>query len=148
MIFCTIKDMHTQGTKDNRQIENIVSTLCSSHSAVIAAWLFGSRAKDISSQTGDVDIAVLLEYSKSDSFSLLFFISELEKSIGCPVDVVILNHAGDKLSFEVRRYGRLVFDRKPVFRKKFEVKRRKTYEDFLYLHNRYVKTVLYGERNG
>jgi hypothetical protein len=49
---------------------------------------------------------------------------------------------------EVRRSGRLVFDRMPVFRKKFEIQGRKSYEDFLYLHNRYVNAVLYGSRYG
>jgi hypothetical protein len=133
---------------DIKQIENIISSHCFSHPAVMAAYIFGSAANNKAGENSDVDVAVLLDYSKSGSFSLLSFIAELEKAIGCPVDGVILNHSEDKLKFEVRRSGRLVFDRMPVFRKKFEIMGRKSYEDFLYLHNRYVNAVLYGSRYG
>ncbi len=43
--------------------------------------------------------------------------------------------------FEVRRPGKLVFERDTGFRKKFEINGRKSYEDFLYFHKRYVNHV-------
>jgi len=60
-----------------------------------------------------------------------------EKAMGCRVDVVVLNRAGEVIKYEVRRSGRLVFERSNEARKKFEIYSRKTYEDFLYLHKRY-----------
>ena len=72
----------------------------------------------------------------------------LEKQMGCKVDVVILNKANEVLKFEVRRQGVLIFERSDKYRKQFEVMSRKAYEDFLYLHEKYIKTVLYGGMNG
>jgi len=74
--------------------------------------------------------------------------TDLEKVYGSRVDVIILNHAGEMLKYEVRRSGRMVFERDSVKRKKFEISGRKRYEDFLYLHQRYAGVVLYGEENG
>ena len=70
----------------------------------------------------------------------------LEKQMGCKADVVILNKADEVLKYEVRRQGELIYERSEKYRKHFEVKGRKSYEDFLYLHNIYVNTVLYGSR--
>ncbi len=114
----------------------------------MAAYIFGSFAKNRAGKSSDIDVAVLLDETQSQSFSILSFISVLEKSLKCRVDVVVLNRAGEVLKYEVRRSGILVFERSSDIRKKFEIKGRKTYEDFLYLHNRYVRTVLYGRENG
>ncbi len=118
--------------------------MCSEQPAVAAAYIFGSVAKGSSQHPKDVDVAVLLNNSDAHSFELLPFITALEESLGCRTDVVILNRAGELLKYEVRRHGRLIFERCPEFRKQFEIQGRKMYEDFLYFHNRYVKAVLYG----
>jgi uncharacterized protein len=73
--------------------------------------------------------------------------SVLEKSVECPVDVVVLNRAGEILKYEVRRSGKLVFERSPEMRKNAEIRGRKSYEDFLHLHKRYVRKVLYGRKS-
>ena len=75
-------------------------------------------------------------------------ISDLEKAIGCRVDLVVLNRVGELLKYEVCRAGILIFERSPECRKRFEIRGRKSYEDFRYLHKRYVNRVLYGEKNG
>ncbi len=129
-------------------ISYTISSICSAHRAVLAAYVFGSVVKETNGKPSDIDIAVFLDDKHPQSFSILSFISALEKTIGCPVDVVILNHAGEVLKYEVRRSGRLVFERSSEAHKKFEIYSRKTYEDFLYLHNRYVNKVLYEEKNG
>ena len=72
----------------------------------------------------------------------------VEKALGSPVDVVVLNRAGEILKYEVRRSGKLIFERSPDMRKKVEIQGRKSYEDFLNLHKRYVRKVLYGGKNG
>ena len=96
----------------------------------------------------DIDLALLIEESRLQSFPFLEIMAELEKVSGRRVDVVLLNRAGDLLQHEVRRTGLLIFERDPIKRKGFEVIGRKQYEDFLYLHRRYTRKVLYGKRNG
>ena len=135
--------------KSIEEISRVVSSLCSENPTVVAAYIFGSVAKGGSGNPKDVDVAVLLDLKNSRSFEILPFITALEKSLGCRADVVVLNRAGELLKHEVRRHGRLVFDRSPEFRKRFDVRSRKMYEDFLYLHHRYVNAVLYGDnKNG
>ena len=94
-------------------------------------------------------MALLLNEDRSSEFSLLSFISNLERVCRRRrVDVVVLNRAGELLKYEVRRSGRVIFERDPVKRKGFEISGRKRYEDFLYLHRRYAQSVLYGEERG
>lgn len=130
--------------KELSEVSHIVSSLCSEQPSVTAAYIFGSVAKRGSQHPKDVDVAVLLNDDEAQSFELLSFIAALEELLGCRADVVVLNRAGELLKYEVRRHGRLIFERSSRARKKFEIRSRKMYEDFLYLHNRYVKAVLYG----
>jgi predicted nucleotidyltransferase len=126
----------------------IVSSICSKNRAVQAAYIFGSLAKRPGCKPADIDVAILVEDESASSFPLLSFITQLEKTLGLPADVVMLNRAGEVLKYEIRKSGKLVFERFPQVRKNFEIQGRKTYEDFLYLHQRYVKSVLYGGENG
>jgi predicted nucleotidyltransferase len=136
-----------QTIKPFSEIRQIVASACSRHPAVIAAYIFGSAAKDKTKAPKDVDVAVLLNESDSQSFPVLSFISELENALECSTDVLVLNRAGELIKYHVRRDGKLVFDRSSALRKAFEIRGRKSYEDFLYLHHKYVKKVLYGEKH-
>ncbi len=130
------------------EISDKVSALCLQEPAVDAAYIFGSRAKGSTGPERDLDVALLLNSIPGPDFSLLSFMSHLERACECRVDVVILNHAGEILKHEVRRTGRLVFERASDKRKQFEISSRKSYEDFLYLHRKYSEAVLYGRRHG
>ena len=134
--------------KDLQGIVNKISALCSQESAIDAAYLFGSATTGKTRPVSDLDVAVLLDNASLDEFRLLSFLSSLERACGCRADVVILNRAGEVLKYEVRRSGRLVFERDSKRRKQFEILGRKTYEDFLYLHRRHTGAVLYGETYG
>ena len=129
-------------------IKKKVASICEAEPAIAAAYLFGSYAQGKENQSSDLDVALLLNEPKIASFSTLDFITVLEKQLGCNADVVILNKADEVLKFEVRRKGVLIFERSGKYRTQFEVRSRKSYEDFLYLHKKYVKTVLYGGTNG
>ena len=129
-------------------IRKRVASICETEPAIAAAYLFGSYAQGKERKSSDLDVALLLNETKIDSFSTLGFITVLEKQLECKADVVILNKADEVLKFEVRRQGILIFDRSGKYRKQFEIKSRKYYEDFLYLHKKYVKTVLYGGTDG
>lgn len=123
------------------------------NSAIVAAWVFGSVASQTDGDGSDIDLAILVDETRIREFSILAAISALEKKLGRPVDVVMLNKAGPLLQHQVRRSGRLIYDSQPEQRKKFEIRGRKAWEDFLYLHRRYTDTVLYergsqGDSNG
>ena len=127
-------------------IKKRVASICKAEPAIAAAYVFGSYAQGKEKKSSDLDVALLLDVTKIGNFSRLDFITLLEKQMGCKADVVILNKADEVLKFEVRRKGILIFERSEEYRKQFEVKGRKSYEDFLYLHKKYVNTVLYGSR--
>jgi len=131
-----------------REIKDKICALCSQEAAINAAYVFGSQAKGSTGPESDLDVAFLLNEGLESDFSLLPFMANLERAYGYRVDVVILNHAGEMLKYEVRRSGRLIFERDSVKRKKFEISGRKRYEDFLHLHRRYAGAVLYGEERG
>ena len=130
------------------ELKHQVNLLCRTQDAILAAYIFGSAARKTEQNPKDIDIAVFLENDSMSSFSLPSFISKAEKKLRYPVDVVVLNRAGETLKYEVRRTGNLVFERTPGMGKKFEVSSRKSYEDFLFLHKRYVNKVLYGSTDG
>ena len=125
-------------------ISQTVASICASQPDVIAAYVFGSVALGSHGSKSDIDVAVLLDEKSLQSFSILPFVSMLEKSLGRRVDVTVLNRADELLKYEVRRTGRLVFERSSEVRKRFEISGRKTFEDFLHLHKRYVNDVIYG----
>lgn len=130
------------------EISDKISALCSQEPAIDAAYIFGSRARGSTGTERDLDVALLLKEGRGSEFSLLSFMSSLERACQCRADVVILNHAGEILKYEVRRIGRLIFERDSERRKQFEVSGRKKYDDFLSLHRKYSEAVLYGKEHG
>jgi hypothetical protein len=134
--------------RDLQKIAKKISVQCLLEPAIDAAYLFGSVALGKRKLSSDIDVAILLDNAALEKFPVLSFISSLEKSCGCRVDVVALNRAGEILKYEVRRSGRLIYERDSKRRKQFEIFSRKTYEDFLYLHRRHVGVVLYGKTHG
>ena len=133
---------------DFDRVRKAIGSVCQGEPAVLAAYVFGSFAKGVAKSGSDVDVAVLLQKDCEVAFSLLDFISVLEKKLDSKTDVVLLNHADELLKFEVRKNGKLVFVRSQDARTRFEVMGRKTFEDFMYLHRRYVNSVLYGDQDG
>ena len=134
--------------RTEKLIEANIVAICKNEPSIVAAFLFGSYARGKEKPSSDIDVALLLSEKKTVEFSTLQFAANMEKKLGNRVDVVILNSAGEVLKFQVRRDGKLIFERSSKQRKQFEVKSRKRYEDFLYLHRDYAKKVLYGGKNG
>ena len=102
------------------------------HHSAVAAYLFGSVARGTPRPGSDVDIAVL--YAGEPPASLaglpLDLEAELERLLGAPVQVVVLNRAPVDLIHRVLRDGVLLVDRDPSTRIRFEVKAR---NEFFYL---------------
>lgn len=127
--------------------KHIIAKYCKQCKDIIAVYLFGSRTGDDHTQKSDVDIAVLLK-NKMVQFDLLDFIISLERELELPVDAVILNRAGEILKYQVRLHGVLLYESDALLRKEFEVRSRKYFDDFQYIHKRYTRDVLYGDLDG
>lgn len=128
-----------------QEISDNIVALFSRDEAIIAAYIFGSHGKGSPWPGSDLDIAVLVKATSLPSFSLLSLSVSLHRVFDREVDVVLLNRAGELLKREVRRTSILVFERDAEARKRFEIMGRKSYEDFLHLHRRYARRVLYGQ---
>ena len=88
-----------------------------------AVYLFGSAAHGVLRHDSDVDVGVLLSQPppgtlEGQPFDLE---DELERALGRPVDVVVLNTAPADLRARVLRLGRLVLERDRSARIRFEV---------------------------
>ncbi len=130
---------------DTDSLRRLIRQCCDQFAGIDAAYLFGSRAGDAWDVDSDVDVALLIAEGEEQNFDLLSFIVQLERTTRLAVDAVILNRAGEELKFQIRSNGVLIYEKNSVSRKNFEMKSRKSYEDYLYLHKRYVKSVLYGD---
>lgn len=93
---------------------------------VIAAYLFGSAAKDKAASSSDIDIALLLGGRQRESFmDLRFrlyadFCRALKRN---DIDLVLLNLSGNLiLQDEIVRNGVVLYDGNPELRIEFESK--------------------------
>ncbi|MCL4474993.1 MAG: nucleotidyltransferase domain-containing protein [Nitrospirae bacterium] len=79
---------------------------------VKVAYLFGSEAKGESGPLSDIDVAVFIDkrVDKSGRFDTRLRLSnELSAIMGKRVDLVVLNDMPVQLSFEVIKYGELLY---------------------------------------
>jgi uncharacterized protein len=100
---------------------------------IAAAYLFGSVARGTAGKRSDVDVAVLYEGEPPPGFAGLGIplAGDLERRLGRPVDVVVLNRAPADLVHRVLRDGHLLVDRDRSRRIAFEVQSRNEYFDLL-----------------
>jgi len=98
---------------------------------VVAAYLYGSVARNVHRSQSDVDVALLLDDDPPDTLDglRLDLASRLGDELGRPVDVVILNRAPCDLAHRVRRDGVILIDRDRRRRVAWEVKSRNEYFD-------------------
>jgi predicted nucleotidyltransferase len=108
---------------------------------IAAAYLFGSVARGTARPDSDVDVGIL--YSEDPPRTLagmgLRLEGEIEKILGLPVQVVVLNYAPVDLSIRVLRDGKLLVDRDRPKRIRFEVRTRFEFwdlEPYLKLYRR------------
>jgi predicted nucleotidyltransferase len=109
---------------------------------IVCVYLYGSLARGQGHRKSDVDIAVL--YATEPPSTLdglgLGLGSALERHLGRPVDLVILNRAPVDLIHRVLRDGILIHDRNPAVRIRFEVQARNEYFDLLPYLRQYRRT--------
>lgn len=131
---------------DPEQLESIIEKIrkcCQSEEAIIAVYLFGSSLIPQRKPINDIDIAILVELGSEKTFPVLAFAVLLERELNRRVDLTLLNRVGEVLKYQVRKYGRLIVERDPGKRKRFEMMSRKTFEDSLFFHNKNVRKQLY-----
>ncbi len=105
---------------------------------LVAAYLFGSRARGDARASSDVDVAILLGEAPVSFESWPFELAgELEQELGLRVDVVVLNGAPSDLVHRVLRDGELLVDNDRSARIRFEVRSRNDYFDMLPIRNAY-----------
>jgi predicted nucleotidyltransferase len=97
--------------------------------AVIAAWLFGSRARGTERANSDVDIAVLLGPIPDRAEVGWEMEARLSAALHLPVQVVVVDAAPADLVRRVLRDGVRLVDRDRAARVRFEVKKRNEYFD-------------------
>lgn len=98
---------------------------------VVAAWLFGSRARSTSSATSDVDVAVLLRDDPKPGLESYRFdlAADLTEQVGASIDLVVANRISADLMHRVLRDGVVLVDRDRARRIAFEVRKRAEYLD-------------------
>lgn len=117
----------------------LVTALQQTPVPVVAAYLFGSRARDESARGSDLDVAVLLSEGGEQAVvgPLSRLTGSLERAVKVPVDLVDLRTAPPDLIHRILRDGDLVFDADPRVRVEFEVRARNEYFDVLPYLERY-----------
>jgi len=107
-------------------------------------YLFGSKAKEISTLRSDIDIAVFIEDYENQNLrqiilDLIFEFSQLFKSN--KIDLLILNEASLTLQFKVISEGKPLFQITPENRADYEEKVVKFYLDFKKFEDDYYETM-------
>lgn len=109
-----------------------IEDILASDETVIAAYLFGSHARQRAHSLSDVDVAVLLvaELDSSQRFARVLEIgSALEERLPGAVDVVDLRQAPPLLRFRIIQTGQLVVERDRTARCLFQMRSMNTYYD-------------------
>jgi len=117
-------------------------------SRVVLAYIFGSAAKKELTKLSDIDFAVVLDktISQSKYYKIrLFLLDRLGRIIkNKPLDVAILNNASPLLTQLVILQGKVIFCKNEDLRVSFQLKSLKEFDDALYLRKVYYSYL--GER--
>lgn len=120
-------------------VEALREILAKAPANVAAAYVFGSVARGTASASSDVDLALLLRTRPASTLEgrMLDYEAALERTLGRPVQVVLLNDAPVDLAYRVMRDGRVLLERDRPARLRFEVRTRNLYFDLLPILTQY-----------
>jgi uncharacterized protein len=113
--------------------ESALAAVLEADERVVAAYLFGSEARGTARATSDVDIAVLFADDPPRTLQGLpvDLQERLQQASLRTVDLLVLNTAPPDIVHRVLRDGRLLVDRMPAARIRFEVRARNEYFDLV-----------------
>jgi predicted nucleotidyltransferase len=103
------------------------------------AYLFGSRAKEISSPLSDVDIAVYLTQGPLSDKRLTILGDLIDILHRDDVDLVLLNTASEGLKARIVKNRVILADNIPFTRHRFESHTLRVYMDFSKFENRILE---------
>lgn len=135
-------DKNNSINQSAQKMEQDLSYLFSRYPHILSAYLFGSTALGISNSYSDIDIAIRIDQSLASDSHLEIRIQltdNLEKHLGCKVDIVVLNTASLKMIHQVIINGRLLFSRDREKEQDYMVQKRKEYFDFRYYINKDIQ---------
>ena len=114
-----------------RLLDEMRAALGAAPREVLAAYLYGSRARGTARPDSDVDVAILLTAPPAPTLQGVARDLEgsLERALRLPVQVVVLNTASPDLAHRVLRDGAILLDRDRPARLRFEVQSRNEYFD-------------------
>ena len=122
-----------------------ITAYLSQHKDVIAAYLFGSVARDQADHSSDVDVAVLLDPSLDPQESVerqLQLMVGLDDFADREVQVTVLNRAPPLLAYQVIQDGILLHEQSRHERIAFEVRSMKVYFDIKPMLERHSQALL------
>lgn len=115
------------------------------HQNINMAYLFGSYATNTITPLSDVDVAVLLNDGidpKSYFDTQLDLSGELLSYLKKEAEVVILNRADPRLSYQIIKYGKVMFEKDPNLKADFERRVLNIYFDLVPMFDFYEKKLL------
>ena len=125
-------------------VEQLLQDYFREQPEVAAVYLFGSFAVGRGRPESDVDLAVLREpiRDRRKAYEIrVRYLTELSQLMKRDVDVVLLREAGETLSEEILRTGRVVYERDREERVAFAAKRILQCLDFHPIRSRQEKAV-------
>jgi predicted nucleotidyltransferase len=141
-----MKRLRDVAEEERKKIEEVLSNCLKKEETILFAYLHGSFAEGRPFR--DIDIAVFVDGRRiSKKGALDFEVSssiKLERTIGVPVDVKVINYA--PLAFQYySTAGTLLMCRDDDFRVDFLTKTRSLYFDFRSSSERFLMEMLYAE---
>ena len=127
-----------------KNLSSKIKPLFEKEKDIVFVYLFGSRARKISTPFSDIDIAVFLKRKKGPYYKLrllerLYSLLETNN-----VDLVILNETNLPLQYRILRDGKLVVDKDPLLRHKFFSLTLRKYHDFAIKEEQIFNRRFYG----
>lgn len=128
--------------KSKPEIISILEEELKTHSEIIFAYIFGSFIE--SENFNDIDIAIYINkevHFDNPTGHEIQLSYNLQKKIGKPVDIILLNTAPDHLIHHISK-GKLILDRYEDIRLDFILPAWKRYFDFKEKRKEFIKEIL------
>lgn len=120
------------------RLPTLGSALADASSDIQFAYLFGSAASGRMTPASDVDIAIFLEPSSDEFAAMLDVLAVASKHLGTDrLDVVVLNSAPLSLAGRVLVGRRVIVDRLPFARQRYESLLIREFADFRLFERRH-----------